>query len=164
MKIENIKNECTGCMACLNICPKECIVSKFDDEGFYYPEIDKSKCVECGKCENVCHILNPLQHFEMDEKHSFYGKSKDDIVLKKSTSGGAFYHIAKSIIKNGGNVYGAYFNLKERVLKHDSSDNVGLESLLKSKYIESDMKDVISQIQKDIKQFDFYNLLALVQK
>ena len=30
------KNECCGCFACENICPKECIKMIIDLEGFFY--------------------------------------------------------------------------------------------------------------------------------
>ena len=41
------KNQCTGCTACANICPKSCIEMKEDDEGFSYPVIDNSRCISC---------------------------------------------------------------------------------------------------------------------
>ena len=53
--LENIcdKSKCTGCMACVNICPKEAVVLKINERGFWYPEITH-RCIECGKCINVC--------------------------------------------------------------------------------------------------------------
>ena len=47
------KDSCCGCGACSNACPKGCIIMKADTEGFLYPQIDKSKCVNCGKCRKV---------------------------------------------------------------------------------------------------------------
>ena len=33
------KNQCCGCMACADICPKGAISARADREGFWYPEI-----------------------------------------------------------------------------------------------------------------------------
>ena len=46
------KEHCTGCYACANICPKGCISMETDQEGFWYPEVDYSQCIECGRCIN----------------------------------------------------------------------------------------------------------------
>ena len=40
------KLDCCGCSACADKCPTNSISMKPDEEGFLYPEIDKSKCVE----------------------------------------------------------------------------------------------------------------------
>ena len=48
------KENCTGCKACGDICPKGAISFQTDKEGFWYPEVDPSKCVDCHLCEKVC--------------------------------------------------------------------------------------------------------------
>ena len=45
------KSKCSGCHSCMNICPKNCIKMKVDEEGFWYPQVDKEKCIECGICK-----------------------------------------------------------------------------------------------------------------
>lgn len=39
------KEKCTGCFACYNICPKECIEMKEDEMGAIYPNIDKKNAL-----------------------------------------------------------------------------------------------------------------------
>ena len=29
-----------------------------DEEGFLYPQVDTSKCVDCHLCEKVCPVIN----------------------------------------------------------------------------------------------------------
>ncbi len=53
-KVYSSKTNCVGCTACKYICSKESIQMKFDSEGFLYPEIDVSKCINCKKCLKVC--------------------------------------------------------------------------------------------------------------
>lgn len=50
------KEECFGCTACYAICPKAAISMIEDEEGFEYPQIDRSKCVFCYQCIKVCPI------------------------------------------------------------------------------------------------------------
>ena len=44
------KSSCTGCKMCGDVCPKHCISFKEDIEGFFYPTVDESRCVDCGLC------------------------------------------------------------------------------------------------------------------
>lgn len=55
------KEECCGCSACCMICPREAIVMKMDEEGFYYPEIQSDKCIGCKKCINICPIKKAIK-------------------------------------------------------------------------------------------------------
>ena len=48
------KEECCGCTACYAICPKGAISMVEDEEGFDYPIIDESKCIQCYQCIKVC--------------------------------------------------------------------------------------------------------------
>lgn len=50
----NEKKECCGCTACYAICPKEAISMETDEEGFEYPQINESKCIQCYQCLGVC--------------------------------------------------------------------------------------------------------------
>lgn len=37
------KQDCCGCYACVQRCPKQCIRMESDEEGFEYPIIDKEQ-------------------------------------------------------------------------------------------------------------------------
>ena len=54
------KEDCCGCSACLNICPKHAIYMKHDEKGYLYPEIRKDSCVNCGLCEKVIRLATRL--------------------------------------------------------------------------------------------------------
>ncbi len=43
------KDKCTGCRACLSVCPAEAI-SMVEDKAV----IDESRCTNCAKCVQVC--------------------------------------------------------------------------------------------------------------
>ena len=55
------KEKCTGCLSCLNICPKNAIKAITDEQGFWQMQIDETKCIKCKLCQNpVLHSLNPI--------------------------------------------------------------------------------------------------------
>ena len=56
VNISSIKNECTGCGACFNICGRNAIYMEEDIEGFKYPVIDSGKCTNCTMCIQVCPV------------------------------------------------------------------------------------------------------------
>ena len=51
------KVDCCGCNACGDVCAHKAISFKEDIEGFWYPEVNRDLCTECGLCEKVCPIL-----------------------------------------------------------------------------------------------------------
>ena len=103
MRVEDSK--CTGCLACVDVCPLKCITVTNDEEGFVHPKVDSRKCQNCGLCDRVC----PVQHKREShmERASFYAaKSKDKEVQIHSASGGLFSIISTDILKHGGYVIG----------------------------------------------------------
>ena len=86
--------KCTGCAACANICPRQCITMLPDAEGFLHPQIDCEKCVDCRKCISVC----PIQSKEIAglfcEQKAFAVHSIDSSIVEHSSSGGVFSVLA----------------------------------------------------------------------
>ncbi len=68
-RIHERNDQCCGCEACANICVHGAIHMERDNEGFYYPSVDKAKCVNCHRCEEVCPTLN-LQNIDVMERFS----------------------------------------------------------------------------------------------
>ena len=74
------KQDCCGCSACIQVCPKQCITMLEDEEGFSYPLVNQYNCIDCHLCEKVCPVLHlgkprkPLNVYaakNRDEKNSF---------------------------------------------------------------------------------------------
>ena len=149
MKLASSK-ECTGCMACIDACPHTVLKAAIDANGYYTIITDTEKqCVECGKCSQVCPILNLTQ--VTGESFPYAAWNKDSEQRKQSASGGIFAALASSVIRKGGCVYGAAiegFDVKHLRI----TDECELYRLQGSKYQHSDMTGVYKQVRNDLRQ------------
>lgn len=132
-----IKNKslCCGCAACVQICPKKCISLTEDTEGFLYPRVDKTKCIDCGLCETVCPFLS--ESAEREPKAVYAVKNPNDDIRQKSSSGGVFTLLAEKVINDGGVVFGVRFDEKWEVEFAYSETIDGLSAFRGSKYIQA---------------------------
>ena len=137
LKILNINDLCTGCGACVNICPRNCLELKPNDEGFYYPQYDSRNCIECHLCEKACHILSSDEKKPISSENFYMYASEDAEIRRNSSSGGCFSLIADYIDKVGGVIFGSKYNGEDERLEVFDSNQYRWEGFRKSKYIES---------------------------
>lgn len=139
--IEIIKKQnCSGCHACSNVCPKQCITMTEDSEGFWYPQIDEDKCVNCGSCEKVCPIINVPK--QLDCKIVAYAcKNRYEDDRDMSSSGGVFSLMCKYVISQKGVVFGAAFDESFSVSHMHAETSEGCEKFRGSKYVQSKIGD-----------------------
>ena len=101
------KENCSGCYACYNICPQNCIKMQSDEQGFLYPIVDINKCINCGMCEKVCPINDIYKGNSIGQAYACININNE--IRNESSSGGIFSIIAEYVIENGGIVFGAAF-------------------------------------------------------
>ena len=146
------KDECCGCNACGDICPKGCISYETDHEGFLYPVIDHSMCIECNLCEKVCPIINVENIKKNDFEHPecYAAINKNLQVRFDSTSGGAFSAFAKKAYQDKAYVGGAIWNGDWTVSQYLSNSKKDLPKLRSSKYIQSDASGFYKQVKEKL--------------
>lgn len=144
------KQDCCGCTACMQRCPKSCITMLEDEEGFFYPSVDNTSCINCGICEKVCPIIN------QDETRKplivYAGINTNEEQRLKSSSGGIFVLLAEQIIKEGGVVFGAHFNNNWEVEHCYVETLEHIEPLMRSKYVQSNINNTYKEAECFLKQ------------
>ena len=149
MELINNKNECCGCGACFNICPKNAITMKADQNGFIYPVINQNQCISCGLCKKVCDFRRDhSKEINIQKAYSLVLKNKDE--LMSSTSGGAFTALSNIVLKNDGVVAGTIldknFNAKFVLATTEEERNL----MKGSKYVQCYSGTIYRDIKKEL--------------
>lgn len=138
---------CTGCTACKNVCPSDCIYMEENDDGFKYPMINETKCIECNACRNVCPVNNVIKGEKV--KRAYIARYKDPVIVENSTSGGVFSALADYVFSKDGVVYGVGYD-SNMIVCHfgiTMKEKRRLSEMRGSKYVQSELKDTFKEIQ-----------------
>ncbi len=106
-----------------------------DEEGFLYPRVDTTACIDCGRCEDVCPELNvgaarkPLK--------AMAAVCQDEALRLQSSSGGIFSLLAQAVLARGGVVFGARFDEQWQVVIDHTETLEGLAAFRGSKYVQA---------------------------
>lgn len=151
------KERCSGCGACMASCPKDAISMQRDSEGFDFPHIDETLCIDCGLCQKVC---PPLHYAERINKRldknsvqrGFAARNKNFEQRLVSSSGSIFAVLAQYVLSLGGAVVGvAYddkFNAEYKIIESDAE----LPLIQGSKYLQcKPSREIFKQIREILK-------------
>ena len=140
-------DRCTGCGACINICPKNCI-SLVDNVRSLNSFINKNMCVECNLCKIVCQVSNnsstliekkfPIEVLE--------GNTTLKLIDRISSSGGYATTLGLEFIKRGGYVVGVRNDINKFVF--DLTNNP--DELIKfsgSKYVKVNTDNIYIKVR-----------------
>lgn len=143
-------DDCCGCKICGAVCKKQAIKFQTNEEGFWYPVIDLELCVDCGMCRALCPINNTNVETRLIETYG--AKNEDRTIVNKSSSGGIFYSLAKTIIEKSGIVYAVGYNKENIAVFMRASKISELTPMFGSKYVQADPGNVYNDLLKDIKE------------
>lgn len=143
-------HDCYGCGVCATACGRKIIEIGLNAEGFYEPHItDPNKCTNCGICTEVCAYLHDDLSLQNPEIHPYAAWSKDYLVRRKCSSGGAGFEIGKYLLGQGYKVCGVRYDADKNRAEHYIATNV--EELIPSagsKYIQSYTVDGFKAINR----------------
>lgn len=137
--------KCTGCAACMNICPKSCITMEYNERFELVPEIDEQKCIECGACQRICPSNIETDKHTPENCYACYAPEE----MSTSSSGGIAAELAKKIVADGGCVFGAIY--ENGTVHHSLIDSkADLRKLKGSKYVQSYINDCYKRVKEEI--------------
>lgn len=145
------KNEqdCCGCAACAYACPAGCITMVEDSLGFQIPLVDEISCINCGLCFKRC-PMTKVENLKSKNHLECYGAySLDRNSLVNSSSGGISFLLGQHALEHGYVVYACTSNRENvRHVRIDTTDE--LRKTQGSKYVQSDIRQIYSQIKADL--------------
>jgi coenzyme F420-reducing hydrogenase beta subunit len=122
---------------------------RLDDEGFYRPDVDQKKCIQCGMCERICpwnhEVMNPNNAAVKPKTVAAY--AKDNLIRLQSSSGGVFSILANKILDDGGVVVGVAQedkSLFSHVVVRKLDD---LKKIRGSKYVQANVGMIYKEVQ-----------------
>lgn len=146
------KKKCCGCGACVNACGQDCISMEMDEEGFFYPYIDQTLCINCGLCVTKCHMINEVQNENKHKIDCYAAYNKDENKMLEGSSGGIFESLCDVVCNMQGVIYGAVLD-DGLVVKHQRALTMEqAKRFRKSKYLQSDIGNTFSMAKKDLEE------------
>ena len=146
------KANCCGCGACVSACPQNALVMEPDEDGFLYPFLNELCCLHCDNCSRVCTYQKKEPRGSIKETYAAITVGVD---RSRSASGGAFAGLAKTILEEGGVVFGSSLSFHRDKIKISHVLIDGIEELGKlqgSKYVQSEIGDSYAKAKERLKQ------------
>lgn len=151
MILFNSKGDCCGCSMCQNECKQNAIMMYEDIEGFRYPGINESLCIECSLCKQKCIFQNGNQKLENLEAPTLYAAiNKNSDIRNNSRSGGIFTALSDYILEQGGIIIGAAFRKDFSVVHKIAHNKKERDQFRGSKYVQSDIESVIGEMKEKL--------------
>ena len=140
--------DCCGCNACGDACNHQAITFETDAEGFWYPKVNQSLCVNCGLCEKVCPMFNQADNvIRFTEPNIYAAYSKNEDIRIDSTSGGVHSMLALEMYNQKSFVGGAVYNKDHTVSQIISPKRERLSEIRSSKYLQSSSEGIYREIR-----------------
>ena len=144
------ENNCTGCMACYNACPKHCISMNYNNLGILMPSIDKENCIRCNICSKICPSNKFITKNEILEAYACWSLDKNQ--RKTSSSGGIASIFYEQIINENGIVFGCNYD-ENLQLKFSYTDSLKeIEKYKTSKYSQAYIGESFKKAREFLEQ------------
>ena len=139
------ENQCAGCMACIEVCPRKAI-TVVDDKKYMNAIIDENLCIQCGACHKVCQRNNPASLRVPVKWLQGWGNEK---TRSSSSSGGFGQEVMRAAIRNGFVVAACRFldgDFKFELVEEEKR----LGDFIGSKYVKSNPLGIYQSVRRQL--------------
>ena len=144
------RKDCCGCTACESICGRKAILMKRDVEGFLYPQLDETKCVDCGLCVQVCPIINRCYE-DSPYLETYAGYSVAQKVINNCATGGIATALSIETIRRKGVVFGVRYSKNHHEAEYSIAKNEkDLFDFCGSKYVQPSKTGIFQQVKEEL--------------
>ncbi len=152
-----LKKACYGCYACAEVCPTNSITMVEDREGFPYPVVNETTCIDCRECRRSCIRLKNMNVVEGTYPWVRAGKNQDEAIrMGGSSSGAIFPALCKEAIeKRNGVVFGVAYDENMNVVSMRADTLKETEKFRGSKYAKSQFAHQFPVIRELLKEGRF---------
>ncbi len=151
--IDEKLEECCGCLSCVKVCPLNAISVEQNENGFFLPKLDTSKCVHCWKCTKVCQYAENINLENRLEEPEFIAvQNREKEILNSSSSGGLFMALCQAFLEEHGVVYGATWDDNLQVYHTKAQSIEECRKFNGSKYVISNLGNTYGEIKDMLRQ------------
>lgn len=143
-------SKCTGCGACVSICPKKCISFRPDSMDRMVALADETVCVNCGLCKKTC-PQNCKSEANMPLR-CYAAWSMKTNIRARSASGGVAAELYKDAVEHGVSIVGVVLDKDMSCHFEISKDATIIEQFQNSKYVFSKMGMIYQVIEEELKR------------
>lgn len=151
--------ECTGCALCANVCAHDAINMVWSEDGFLVPEVDATRCMNCGACVRACpaqpeHLgkLRAETANPPEPPVAYGGWNTENETHLVSSSGGIFSALAQHTFNAGGCVFGVVWSSKDTAEFTKAENMAELAAMRGSKYTQAMPGTVYRQVKAELKK------------
>jgi coenzyme F420-reducing hydrogenase beta subunit len=146
---------CTGCAACVSVCPQHALDYGMNDEEFFESFVLEDICTNCGFCKTVCikYLPESLLGQELSNGILYSAQSNDCGIIHSCSSGGIAYEIARYGIGQGFSIVGVIYNCEANKAQTVVLNSLESLDILKgSKYLQADSNNAVQELVQDAKR------------
>lgn len=145
-------NLCTGCGACYNVCPNDCISMQEDKFGVIRPYIDETNCIKCNLCIDTCPQNKSTLYYLPLSCYASYRKNEK--LRADSASGGIASVLYESFLRRWniqGRIYGVCYDNELKANFKGTNNFKDIEQFRGSKYVQADTRLIYRDIENNLK-------------
>lgn len=147
MKTVCKENQCTGCMACLEVCSRDAISIK-DSLRNYNAVIDTAKCINCKACYRICQNNQTVEGRKPIVWFQGWAKLHEQRIV--SSSGGFAAALARYFVKHNGLVCSCVFSDGKFHFEFAKNESE-IGKFTGSKYVKSSPQGIYKKIKEYLK-------------